>query len=93
MDIKTLKQYAARSLELRTALRGAMQFGNVSEEKRLNYELVTNNALIVDALIDFLERQEKSGRNPEVGIPIDRNVNVIKHPSVDPNSGNGRWNK
>lgn len=99
MTTKALREYAQKSLELRTALRGAMQFGNLREEKRLHYELVTNNAVIVDALIDYLERQEKSERNHEasgdtkLGVAINGNIDIAKDSPVETNRGHGFWHK
>lgn len=93
MTLTDIKKLTDKTLQLRTDLIAATKFRNKEAERRLHLELTANNAVVVDALIDYLERNKHSGGDTEIGVAVDRNVNVIKHPAVDPNSGNGRWNK
>lgn len=77
-----LEQLVQYSLRLRTDLRGAMEFGNTQEEKRLTFLLSANNSRVVDAVADFLERIKKVQAR-RVLTEGDTNVNVTKHTPID----------
>jgi hypothetical protein len=83
-----LKELSQHSLELRTALQGAMQFKNAAAEKEILYKLSANNALVVDAVVDYLARleylEQVQDPYPQRVIPAgDTDVKVTKHTPIN----------
>lgn len=89
-DIKDLSKL---SLELRTHLMAAQKFNNQSEINKYSYQLIYNNARIVDQVIDILERVEKSYTNNVISSPIPSDVDITEYTPMNFDSPNGNGNE
>ena len=82
MSLSLFKQKTNRTLHLRGQLQAARNSNNLNAIKEYSFKLAVNNAEIVDLLVDFLERVEKSDADGAVRSAIDSAINIPQNAAV-----------